>query len=308
MSRSDDLERQFRRLHDESVRDFDNMLRRTAEADQRRLAEQQTHFRDEVQRVARLLEVSVETIERSEVDGAPQLEEHIAEVRSTLVDRDSHRASDAKRLALHQGLAIPGARIVPVYASSVMAANAQELADIPGEHGNPWVLPANPDQVRIKDELYDTQYGLCGLAQAYRPPHTWTVYFAFIAEATSMWNFMILADFHGFYLLNATRNFFLCRDSRVTLDVSINAGQYFWFGNRSTRLLDEESTAGFRYGLYDQSTQFDYRCPLRADPQYYVFVTMEITVTATAYHGYSQINFADGANYIDPLLLIAWPG
>jgi hypothetical protein len=108
-------------------------------------------------------------------------------------------------------------------------------------------------------------------------------------------------------LLNANRGFLLCRDSRVTLDVSLNVYQYFWFGEQTTHRLNEESDTGFRYGLYDVWAQFAYQAPLRADPQYYVFVRLTVAIHATAYHGYAEINFADGANFIDPVEVIAWP-
>jgi hypothetical protein len=45
-----------------------------------------------------------------------------------------------------------------------------------------------------------------------------------------------------------------------------------------------------------------------ADAEAYAMMRVRITIRAFAYHGYAEINFADGAaNYIDPLLLVAWP-
>jgi hypothetical protein len=188
-----------------------------------------------------------------------------------------------------------------------MAATPEEVAHIAGERGNPWVLPSNPGHITIKQTTIDNQFGICGLARPERFPILADVYFMFLADTTSNWNFLILANFHGYYILNAVRGFLLCRDSRVTLDVSINASQYFSFGEKSTNLLNEESDTGFRYGLYDESLRFDYSAPLRADPQYHVVVRMRVTIHADAYGGYAQINFADGANYVDPLILVASP-
>jgi hypothetical protein len=304
---TEELDRQFRHLHQGSVQEFEAKLRQVREERDRQAAEQRSRRRREVEQVARLLGVPVEEIERPHFEDQEWLDQRLAELRPSLLGRPNPKAAFAKRFASHPALWIPGARTVPVYASSVMAATAEELEDIPGERGNPWVLPHTPGHITIKQPFLDTNYGLCGYAHPGMPAIVADAYFAFLADTTGSWNFLALADFHGFYVLNAHWSFLLCRDSRVTLDVSLNAYQYFWFGEQTTQLLNEESDTGFRYGFYDESAQFWYQAQLRADPQYYVFLRMRFTIHATAYHGYAEINFADGANFIDPLALIAWP-
>lgn len=192
-----------------------------------------------------------------------------------------------------------------------MSDEASEVADIPGEHGNPWVLPWNSDKIPLSQSAQSTQYGLCGLARAYRPPRVADIWFAFLADTTGIWNFLALVDSFGFYLLNANRGFLLCRDSRVTVDASLNLYQYFWFGEKDFPILNEESDSGFRYGFIEEYGNYDYQAFLRADPDWYVFLRVRMTISADAY-GYgawSEINFKDGdANFIKPLLLVARPG
>ena len=92
------------------------------------------------------------------------------------------------------------------------------------------------------------------------------------------------------------------------MNVSLNVYQNFWRSEKLTSLLDEESDTGFRFGFYDEFQEFDYQTSLRADPQSFVIVRLLITIQATAYHGYAELNFADGAaNFIEPLVLIASP-
>jgi hypothetical protein len=191
-----------------------------------------------------------------------------------------------------------------------MSDGAKEVASIPGEHGNPWVLPWNPDKVKVSQSASSSEYGLCGWARAYRPPVVVDFWFAFLADSTGIWNFLALVDSFGFYLLNANRGFLLCRDSRVTFDASLNVYQYFWFGEKKFPILNEESDSGFKYGFCEEYGLYDYQAFLRADPDYYVFLRVRMTIFVDAYGSgaWSEINFQDGeANFIKPLLLVVYP-
>lgn len=304
----EELDRQFRRLHKESIEDFEEKVRHRREEAARMVAEQKQLQRQELQHTARLLDLPVDRLHRLSREEEAAMKSRAAEAQQTLAAQDARRAL-AFEAAIHPALALPGARSVPILASNIMASNQADVASIPGERGNPWVLPWNPGHITIKQELLDTEYGLCGWARPHiNDPIVVDVYFAFLSDTFANWQFLVFADFHGFYVLNAVRGFLLCRDSRVTLDASLDVYQYFWFGQQSTSLIDEDSDTGLRYGDYNESQMFSYSAPLRADSTYYVFVRLRITMHATAYGGFALIDFADGPNYINPILLIAWPG
>jgi hypothetical protein len=311
MPHAEDLERLFRQLHQESVEHFDERTKRLRDDQERHAQAAAARQERELPRIAQLLGVPVEAITHPKFDNEAAHNEQLSERRQILVGRASQQATDAKRFSQHLPLSLPGARTVPIYASSVMAAAPEYIADIPGERGNPWVLPWNPGHITIKRSLLDIDYGICGWARLFDPlsaPLTVEVWFAFLADITTMWHLMVFTNFHGFYLLNATRGFLLCRDSRVTLNASLNVYQDSWLGEQSISLLNEESDTGFRDGIYDAFQRFDYSAPLRSSPQSYVIARLRITIQGFAYHGYAEINFADGAaNYIEPLVLIAWP-
>ncbi len=215
-----------------------------------------------------------------------------------------------KRRAVLQGFSGSNHHSIPVYASRILLDKKSEVAGIPGEHGNPWVLPWNPDKVQVSQSASSNQYGLCGWAQAYVPPTVVDFWFAFLADTTGLWNFLALVDSFGYYLLNANRGFLLCRDSRVKVSASVNVYQYFWFVEKNFPILDEDSDTGFKYGFIEESGEYDFQAFLRADPDYYVFLLVTMTIDADAYGSgsWSEINFKDGeANYIKPLLLVAYP-
>jgi hypothetical protein len=128
---------------------------------------------------------------------------------------------------------------------------------------------------------------------------------------TAPWNLVPLVEFHGFYYLAANKDWWNCKDARVNLDVWVDVYQYYWNGQLHVSLLNEDEDGGVRYGSYDDSPQLYYRAFLRADGGYYVFVKVWIELLAHPYGGgtYCEINFQDGtANYINPLVLFAWPG
>jgi hypothetical protein len=311
MPRAEDLERVFRQLHKESVEHFDERIKRLRDDQERQAQEAAAREQSELPRIAQLLGVPVEAITHPKFDDEAAHNERLSERRPILVARASQQGTDAKRFSQHLPFSLPGARTVPIYASSVMAAAPEYIADIPGERGNPWVLPSKPGHITIKRSLLDTDYGLCGWARVFNPlraPLTVHTFFAFVPDVTTMWHLMVFTNYHGFYVLNAKRGFLLCRDSRVTLNTSLNVYQYSWGAEQSITLLNEDSDTGYRDGIYDAFQRFDYFTPLSSDPQAPVLVRLTITIQVFAYHGYAEINFADGdANYIEPLVLIAWP-
>lgn len=308
MSRTEQLETQFRALHGSTYQEY-SQTNQQARAD---LEFQLSHDKDreeqERKAIYRVSHMSADDYARVDRERQEAIRGHVQQVRSQLIARPSKEAQSSKRRAALVGLATPQLTSIPIYASSVMSEEAGDVADIPGEHGNPWVLPWNPDQVKISQTFASADYGLCGWARAYRAPVIADFWFAFLADTTGIWNFLAFVNAFGFYLLNANRGFLLCRDSRVTFDASLNAYQYFWFGEKKFPILNVESDTGFKSGFCDEYGEYDYQAFLRADTEYFVFFRVRMTIFADAYGtgAWSEINFKDGdANFIKPLLLVA---
>jgi hypothetical protein len=305
MSRLADVDQQFRTLHQETVNSYEENVKRQRELHQRWNAGRQEHEEDQL----KTLRAFVPDLDRLKTCDETVLNECMNEVRPSLMERPNQSATDAKRFALHPGMQVPSARTVPVYAASLLAGDHATLEGVEGERGNPWVLPWNPGQIKIKDIRQDGSWGLCGWARPYVPPVIADVWFAFIPDTTAMWHFLALFNFHGFYFLQANKSFWNCKYSRATVDADLNVYQYFWNGDKKFPLLDVESENGVKFGSYEEPLQFDYQVALKADPQYYAFAKVRITINADAYGAgsFSEINFAEGAaNFIDPLVLLAW--
>jgi hypothetical protein len=191
-----------------------------------------------------------------------------------------------------------------------MAGDPAALERIPGERGNPWVLPWNPGHIQIADTAQGGSWGLCGMAQPYRPPVVCNVFFVLWPDRPGMWNLSALFNFHGFFILSANKDWWNCRDSRVSVDVDMNVFQYAWIGNKHFSLLNLEQENGAQFGLFDEGLQFDYQAPLQKDDVNFAAVQVSISIRAWAYGAGSvgEINFAAGsANFIDPVMLLAWP-
>jgi hypothetical protein len=306
MSRAQDVDGQFRTLHQDAVRVYEEDLNRHRELHEQRGRGRQER-ENEFMKALGMLDPDLTRV--TDQDTAA-LEGQLRQARESLVGRVSNPSLNAKRLAMHPALQIPNARLTTVYATSLMAGQQASLEGIEGERGNPWVMPWNPGEIKIREIAQDGSEGLCWLARPYVPPVVADVYFAFISDKTAMWTLDACFSFSGFYVLGAVKDWWNCRDSRVTLDAQMNVYQYFWNGNRQFSLLNVESQSGVKSGFYDQDLQqFVYQVMLKADPDYYVFAWIRILIHADAYGkgSRSEINFREGANVITPLALIAWP-
>jgi hypothetical protein len=309
MSRLEQLDQQFRTLHRAAHDEYtENITRAHAEHDFRA---SRNKGREEHERKAlyRITQISANEYARADREREKGSKEHAKRVRAQFVERKSKEPESSRRRAV-LGHGAPNLQSIPLYATSVMSGDKTEVADIAGERGNPWVLPWNPDQVKLSQFIASNEYGLCGWARAYRPPLVVDFWFAFLADTTAVWNFLAIVDSFGFYLLNTNSGFWLCRFSKVTVDASLNMYQYFWFGEKKFSILSQESDDGFRSGFVDEYGLYDYQAFLRADPDAYVFLRVRMTISADAYGSgtWAEINFKDGdANYIKPILLVANP-
>lgn len=246
------------------------------------------------------------------------MEEYLDSIRPALINRRPLNHLDAKRHAFQNSFEIPGLKKSAVYATSLVAGDPSELADVEGEHGNPSVMLWTPGRIQKGFSLKlrdDSHVGWCGGIPTFVFPKAAFVYFTFVPNKTDIWHLNALINFHGFYRLTLSYNAALCRFAEVKLDVSMNVYQYFWLGAQTYHLINERQQhlgrGNYQYVLYDDYPNFlDYTAPLKADDKNFVLVQVIITISAGVYGfgSYAEINFEDGsANYIEPVTLLAWP-
>ena len=164
MSRLDELDALFHRLHQESVDRYERKLQLSIEEKARQVQAASERQAKELPQIARLLDVPVDAITTPGFSDEAAHNRQLAELRPVLTNRPSRQAADAKQFSQHSALTLPGARTIPIYATSISAAAPEHIAEIPGVRGNPWVLPWNPGHITIRRQVLDTDYGLCGKA------------------------------------------------------------------------------------------------------------------------------------------------
>src|SRR5947207_1055920 len=127
MSNFEALERQFRSLHQESVKSYDEKLKLRQK--------QEDHFVRITQRREKLAreivqppQLDQDQIDRLSESDKAAMEEYLNSVRPALIDRPPSGHLDAKRLSFQNSLEIPGMKKSTVYATSLLASEPSELS------------------------------------------------------------------------------------------------------------------------------------------------------------------------------------
>jgi hypothetical protein len=308
MSRIEQLESQFRALHKSTYQEFNEKNRFEKEQHDFRVSQNQGDEEKYKRIVQELSQVSADDESRALKARRAAEDEQVAKFRSEMNARPSNEIQSRQRRAVLQGFAARNHQTIPVYASRIMTTERSVVEHIQGEHGNPWVLPWNPDKVQVDYELDDDTYGTCGLAQAANYPTVVDFWFPFLADTTGVWNLMGLVDSFGYYVINAHNSFALCREASVTYTASVSVYQYFWTNETKFQVVHERTTTGLKYELITEYGDYIVQAALRADPNYYVFVKVSMTLNASVYGpAHAELNFKDGANCITPIIVIAYP-
>lgn len=220
--------------------------------------------------------------------------------------------SASKEVATHAAaLAEAGHLILPVFASSLFAADKAVFDGIAGIApedwtdgviNSGWVFPEDPTRIRIKDNEHDLS--LCW-PNDYVPAPEFAVQFAFIPATTGNYEMTAIIGFHGFYVLVSDDSWWNCRFARVKLTAQTRVHQYVSSAWKDfPALLDVKKSNASEVSNYDRTVFLDHTAALRAgDP---VIFTVKGVVEGFSHGGgtKAELNFEAGtSNYIEPLFL-----
>jgi hypothetical protein len=235
------------------------------------------------------------------------LEATLQDMRPELLDRPSQHQQTARLRQLYYELPHPGGVAVPPYAGTLVAAEAASLEGNAGEWGNPWVLPYDPGLLRIKTSLARGSGSGCW-AVGIPPPATAWVWFTFVPDRTGPWYMRASVSLHGFYALVSNDTFWTCKSAEVHVSAGIDAEQYeVWRGRHWVPVLDIEYDNVNRFALFDRLPVIEMTTPVRAGDPVWVLANVTISAFAKGSGAYAEVNLADGNNYVEPVVLIAYP-
>jgi hypothetical protein len=256
--------------------------------------------------------VDVGRLDQTEKQAREELAYFLKETRPALADRevgDPYRSLEKARLIDACG---PNRQALGVAAATLLAPAADFLEGNPGERGNPWVLPWNPGRVRISQSSTGDGWGCW--AHGIQPATEAIFWYVFTPDRRSTWTLWPFTSLDGFYLMRADDGAFTCKYADVEVRIEMDVYQYFWHGARQDTLLNRHNqniSVGLRF---DRSHYFDYRTALAPGSGAWednAFVRVKVSAQADTSGGgsYAEVNFAAGsANYIEPIVLIAFPG
>lgn len=299
-----EVERQFRELHNASTEEYEEQVqqwKRLVAVQREYLQADEKEMRDSLRKSSIDLDLLDKRIKRSDDD----LQSFLKAARVERVNRPSLRVSDFKNRSLEAAaLPDPGRYLLTPYASSLMVRDKSYLEGIEGEMGNPWIFPSNPGQLKVKDISRGDGWGCWATASG--PPPTFTVWYYFIPDRTATWELTAITVFHGFYILRADDGIFTCKSAEVHTEVKLEAFQYFWKSSPVFKLIDIDDDNINATKTYD-STQFNWdNFSLKAGDPVWVKVSISLDAFANGGGSYAEINYSDGtANYIEPLFLSA---
>ncbi len=308
MTSISESDRRFRRLQRETIHNYEKELELNKERWLRWVKPRQR--RDEqVREILRAAQIDIERLNRFLEEDEATLGDFLREVRPPLVERSSASSTEnAKKLARLTELPIGGRTSATVYAATLLASDPANLEGNPGQPGNPWILPFNPNQVRIKARSWGQGWGCYDFGPTYGPSRaSATFWFVFTPERTAMWNLLALINLNGFYILTANDDWWDCKHAEAHVEADMDVFQYYWNGAKRFPLLDLGADNINEASLFNEAGNFDYQAGLRAGDFAFVKVTISVTVHAQGGGSYSEVNFSDGtANFLHPLILFAW--
>jgi hypothetical protein len=304
MSHPEQLSQKFQTLQQETIKNYENKVHAFKKTDEARTADRKSKL-DQKRDIFKSGGIDLARLDKMETEKEEELQKYLKEVRNPLIEKSGKRSHDAIRLASHPALQIPRSRQLPILGSTLLAPRHGLLEGNPGEKGNPWVTPWNPGNIKIQNSETGSGWGCW--AQASHPDAVAVVWYAFIPDSTGVWYLPTLTNFHGFYIARADDDWYDCKSCEVSVKVEIDVYQYFWFGAKTYTVFEKSDDNINESNLIDEYGWFDYSAALRAGD--YVFIRETISLRAYAQGGgsFGEINFSDGLNVIEPLIVIAYP-
>jgi hypothetical protein len=304
MEMVNEVERQFRALHEDSVQEYEDEVKRWKDGlDEQSKRDQadEEEIRDSLKKSGTDLTLLDRRAKRAE----DELNTYLDSTRPALINRASDRVADFKQRGLESSLMAESCQTqISPYAVSQMAPDRSYLEGIEGESGNPWIFPSNPGQINIWDNTKGSGWGCW--ATAYPPPPITTVWFTFVPDHTARWELSPIFVFHGFYIMRANDGVLTCKFSEVNLEAKVDIFQYFWKGAKTYKLIDTRKSNVNHVKFYDRTEWLWDTTILRAGDRVWVKVGVSVQALASGGGSYAEINFSNGtANYIEPLLMTA---
>jgi hypothetical protein len=312
MGRVDEIERQFRALHDVSFQSYEARVKRwkdDCDEEIKRLQADEKEMREGMKQSG----IDLALLDQRARHSADNLEKHLASTRPGLAGRASSRAAEFKERSLVAAvMGEAGDSVVqsPPYAASLFAVDKSKLTGIEGEASDGpngvWVFPENPGRIELQAKSKGDGWGCWATASP--PPTMATIWFTFVPNRTARWEISPIVAFHGFYILRANDTLLTCKMARVELTARVDILQYFWKGGKTYNLIDIEKDDVNRFEPFDRTewvwdTQY-----LRAGDPVWVKVDIWADTAAAGGGSYAEVNFADGeANYIEPVFMSAQP-
>jgi hypothetical protein len=304
MSHQEQLTQKFQSLQQEAIKNYEDRVhehKRNVEGRAAKIKSKNEQKRE----IMKSAGIDLAKLDKVGTEEEAELQKFLGEQRKSIIEKSGKTKHDSMRLAMHPGLEIPGARQLNILGATLLAPRHGLLDNNPGEKGNPWVTPWNPGNLKIKN--YESGDGSGCWAQADVPDVTAIVWYNFIPDSTGVWNLPVLTNFHGYYIARANDTWDTCKSCDISVKVEVNAFQYFWNGAKKYTVLHKSNDNIEEMGLIDEYGWFDYSAAVRAGD--WVFVQETITLSANAHGGgsYGEVNFSDGLNVIEPLIVIAYP-
>jgi len=312
----DELNKRLGELTDARFKDFEQeLLRGNASIERNNELEKKRvkHKRDLMSSIGIDPKKFDEAAENDNRVQEAELKRFLEEFRPKSANRRPVR-SESNDIAIRRSvLAEAGHMVVPVFASSLFAADKAVFDGIvddgadwtDGAINSGWVFPDDPTRIRIKAEEHSTSISLLCWPNHYEGRPEFATHFTFTPATTGTYEMTAVLGFHGFYALASDDSAYNCRFVTVDLTAQMNVHQYVSAGWKDfPPLLYVEKSNVNEVTNYDRTHFLDYTTALRAgDP---VIVTVKGVVHAFAHGGatHAELNFEAGtANYIEPLFM-----
>jgi hypothetical protein len=298
-------------LHKALIHDYEEKIK-IAKAEREIMGQYKEKRGAQIREIMSRSNFDMAAIEQLRKDDVRESKEFLDRVRPSLANRAATKNNHAQDRAKRSSIIVPGQQIMPVHSATLLASTGSSLENNPGEKGNPWILPWNPGQIRIK--AADTPADNWGCGYLFGDP-TYGAYtaqsnffFTFIPDTTGNWFTEAQVNLSGFYILRADDSLFTCKECKAKLEIDYQVYQYYWSGYNSISIIDRDEGNVNEYGLIDQNYALSAQVALKAGDWVFIMMTVKISAWANGGGSYSEINFSDGTqNFIEPFLAIAFP-
>lgn len=302
-----EIDQRFHILQDEIVHEYEEKLKRNQAIYQRKLLHKQKRY-EHLRTFFQDSPLDFHGLERLAQQEKALLQDFLRQERPLLVERPSSIKEDGKNFALSSLSQPPNLRVIPLYATTLLASDPSNLEGNPGKRGNPYVNPDNPGQVKIRASW--TGSGSPCTAQPSQPQSDASAVFSFVFTpfVSTYWHFSAFINMHGFYTMRAASDIFGCTKSIAQVTGQIQVNQYGQVDGNLISVLDlnqssvDTEVARIDYEAYRFTSWFGLA---KGDPVY-INVVISIHTEADSDGSYSEVNFAEGTgNYLQPVTLHA---